>query len=163
MTIKAQAPAVAVGQRYTYRTPDGRLIPYEVTAVGVSHPHHQMPGYCRLAPDEPEWGVAYLTPEGLESSCGWARDQTAADEGVGRGEEPRPQSEGTGLVASPDAGQRQGEADCSRSSAEELECTRCGGEGDCWGGSDPLSDCPPELHPCHACGGSGRRSDQRIF
>lgn len=45
----------------------------------------------------------------------------------------------------------------------DLECTHCGGEGFCDDGSDPLGNCPDELHRCHACGGSGNRSDQRIF
>ncbi len=45
----------------------------------------------------------------------------------------------------------------------EWACTHCGGEGLCWDGSDPLGDCPDEPHPCHACDGSGRRDDQRIF
>jgi len=46
---------------------------------------------------------------------------------------------------------------------DDLECTHCGGEGLCWDGADPLGDCPDELHPCHACGGSGNRGDQTIF
>jgi DnaJ-class molecular chaperone len=46
---------------------------------------------------------------------------------------------------------------------EELDCTHCGGEGICEEGSDPLVTCPETPHRCHACGGTGRRSDQRIF
>ena len=45
----------------------------------------------------------------------------------------------------------------------ESDCTHCGGAGECCDGSDPLGDCPDESHPCHACGGSGKREDQRIF
>lgn len=45
----------------------------------------------------------------------------------------------------------------------EWACTHCGGEGTCDDGADPLWDCPDELHACHACGGSGKREDQRIF
>jgi len=45
----------------------------------------------------------------------------------------------------------------------DLDCTNCGGNGDCVDGSDPLGDCPYDPHPCHACGGSGRREDQVIF
>jgi DnaJ-class molecular chaperone len=45
----------------------------------------------------------------------------------------------------------------------ELECTHCGGEGTCDDGADPLLTCPDELHPCHACKGSGLRRDQVIF
>lgn len=39
-------------------------------------------------------------------------------------------------------------------------CSHCGGEGFCWDGSDPLGDCPDEIHDCHACYGSGRAKDQ---
>jgi len=46
---------------------------------------------------------------------------------------------------------------------ELLECTHCGGDGLCEDGSDPLGRCPEEPHRCHACGGSGNRSDQVIF
>lgn len=46
---------------------------------------------------------------------------------------------------------------------DEYWCTHCGGEGDCMDGSDPLGDCPDEPHRCHACGGSGKRSDQWLF
>lgn len=42
-------------------------------------------------------------------------------------------------------------------------CTHCGGEGHCDDGADPLGNCPDELHPCHACRGSGKRKDQVIF
>lgn len=42
-------------------------------------------------------------------------------------------------------------------------CTHCGGSGTCDDGSDPLGDCPDELHSCHACRGSGLRKDQCIF
>lgn len=46
---------------------------------------------------------------------------------------------------------------------DELDCTHCGGEGTCDDNSNPLWDCDDVPHPCHACAGSGRRSDQRIF
>lgn len=46
---------------------------------------------------------------------------------------------------------------------DEFDCTHCGGEGTCDDGSDPLGDCDDLPHPCHACGGSGRRSDQVVF
>lgn len=46
---------------------------------------------------------------------------------------------------------------------EDYDCTHCGGEGDCMDGADPLGNCPEEPHRCHACDGSGRRRDQRIF
>jgi DnaJ-class molecular chaperone len=45
----------------------------------------------------------------------------------------------------------------------ELECTHCGGEGTCDDGADPLLTCPETLHNCHACGGTGKRRDQRIW
>lgn len=45
----------------------------------------------------------------------------------------------------------------------ELECTHCNGDGTCDDGADPLADCTDELHNCHACGGSGKHRDQRIF
>lgn len=45
----------------------------------------------------------------------------------------------------------------------ELECTHCGGEGTCDANANPLWDCDDELHPCHACRGSGNRRDQTIF
>ena len=45
----------------------------------------------------------------------------------------------------------------------ELDCTHCCGEGTCDDNTDPLWDCDDNLHPCHACGGSGLRRDQRIF
>lgn len=45
----------------------------------------------------------------------------------------------------------------------EWECTHCNGEGLCWDGADPLGDCLDEPHRCHACGGSGKREDQRVF
>jgi DnaJ-class molecular chaperone len=44
-----------------------------------------------------------------------------------------------------------------------LTCTHCGGEGTCDANADPLWDCGYVDHPCHACGGSGERRDQRIF
>ena len=43
----------------------------------------------------------------------------------------------------------------------ELECTHCGGEGTCDDGCDPLWY--DDVHKCHACNGSGRRRDQRIW
>lgn len=48
---------------------------------------------------------------------------------------------------------------------DEYDCTRCDGEGACQDDVDPigLDDCEPVPHPCHACGGSGRRSDQVVF
>jgi DnaJ-class molecular chaperone len=46
---------------------------------------------------------------------------------------------------------------------DELECTHCGGEGTCDANANPLWDCDDVDHPCHACGGSGNRRDQRIF
>lgn len=45
----------------------------------------------------------------------------------------------------------------------ELECTICCGEGTCDDNADPLWDCDDILHPCHACGGSGKRRDQRYW
>jgi len=45
----------------------------------------------------------------------------------------------------------------------DLECTWCGGDGLCDDNSDPLWDCDDNPHACHACGGSGRRKDQRVF
>ena len=45
----------------------------------------------------------------------------------------------------------------------EWYCTHCNGDGMCYDGSDPLGDCPDEIHPCHACNGSGRRKDQWLF
>ncbi len=44
-----------------------------------------------------------------------------------------------------------------------LRCTHCAGEGDCDANLNPLWDCDDNPHPCHACGGSGERRDQRIF
>jgi hypothetical protein len=40
------------------------------------------------------------------------------------------------------------------------DCTACAGEGDgeC---PDPLGCCGIDI--CHACGGTGRRDDQRVF
>lgn len=46
---------------------------------------------------------------------------------------------------------------------DDLACTWCNGEGDCYDGSDPLGDCPDWIHPCHACRGTGRRKDQTVF
>lgn len=46
---------------------------------------------------------------------------------------------------------------------EDFECTWCGGRGVCTDGADPLDTCPDEAHRCHACGGSGKRSDQTLF
>ena len=45
----------------------------------------------------------------------------------------------------------------------EWDCTHCCGEGTCDDNSDPLGNCGDDLHPCHACGGSGLRKDQRVF
>lgn len=45
----------------------------------------------------------------------------------------------------------------------DLDCTHCGGDGTCDDNADPLWDCDDQPHPCHACGGTGRRRDQRIF
>lgn len=45
----------------------------------------------------------------------------------------------------------------------EWDCTHCHGEGTCDDGADPLGNCPDTGHRCHACGGTGNRSDQRIF
>ena len=45
----------------------------------------------------------------------------------------------------------------------EYDCTHCGGSGECDANADPLWDCDDNPHPCHACGGTGNRSDQRIF
>jgi hypothetical protein len=42
-------------------------------------------------------------------------------------------------------------------------CTHCCGDGVCYDGADPLGDCPDDIHPCHACYGSGRRKDQWLF
>lgn len=44
----------------------------------------------------------------------------------------------------------------------ELECTVCCGAGDCDANADPLWDCDDNLHPCHACGGSGKRRDRIV-
>lgn len=46
---------------------------------------------------------------------------------------------------------------------DDWDCTHCGGDGICMDNSDPLWDCDHMPHSCHACGGTGRRSDQRIF
>ena len=46
---------------------------------------------------------------------------------------------------------------------DSLDCTHCGGSGECDANADPLWDCDDRLHPCHACGGSGKRRDQTIF
>jgi DnaJ-class molecular chaperone len=46
---------------------------------------------------------------------------------------------------------------------DQDDCTHCNGEGTCDDNADPLWDCDDNPHPCHACGGSGRRRDQRIF
>lgn len=46
---------------------------------------------------------------------------------------------------------------------DDLDCTHCGGEGDCDANANPLWDCDDQFHPCHACGGSGKRRDQTIF
>jgi DnaJ-class molecular chaperone len=46
---------------------------------------------------------------------------------------------------------------------QEWDCTHCAGEGTCDDNANPLWDCDDQLHPCHACGGSGKCSDQRIF
>lgn len=57
--------------------------------------------------------------------------------------------------------------DCARLAEDDGEydvgCSHCGGEGLCYDGSDPLGNCPDEMHDCHACGGSGRGKDQVIF
>ena len=45
----------------------------------------------------------------------------------------------------------------------ELECTICGGDGTCDDNADPLWDCDDNVHLCHACGGSGKRRDQRYW
>lgn len=44
-----------------------------------------------------------------------------------------------------------------------LTCTHCSGEGTCDDNANPSWDCDENPHPCHACGGSGDRHDQRIF
>jgi DnaJ-class molecular chaperone len=54
-------------------------------------------------------------------------------------------------------------SDYDEDSDDDLECTHCGGSGDCHDGADPLGNCPDQVHPCHACGGSGGREDQAIF
>lgn len=46
---------------------------------------------------------------------------------------------------------------------DDTACTHCGGEGLCMDGADPLGNCPDEAHRCHACGGSGRGSDQTLW
>lgn len=46
---------------------------------------------------------------------------------------------------------------------DNLECTHCGGDGECDDGADPLLTCPCEPHTCHACNGSGKRRDQVIL
>jgi hypothetical protein len=50
---------------------------------------------------------------------------------------------------------------------EDLECTKCGGEGCFWGaeaiGFDPVNDDPDALYDCAACGGTGHRKDQTIW
>ncbi len=46
---------------------------------------------------------------------------------------------------------------------DDFDCTHCGGEGLCCDGADPLGNCPDDAHRCHACGGSGSRSDQTLF
>jgi hypothetical protein len=45
----------------------------------------------------------------------------------------------------------------------ELDCTHCGGDGECDANADPLWDCDDIPHPCHGCGGSGLRRDQTVF
>jgi hypothetical protein len=63
----------------------------------------------------------------------------------------------------PDCGFDPQNCDCDEIDIDLLDCTHCGGSGDCAAGADPLWDCPEEFHACHACGGSGKRRDQRIF
>lgn len=46
---------------------------------------------------------------------------------------------------------------------QEWHCTHCGGEGTCEDNANPLWDCDDNPHPCHSCGGSGKREDQRVF
>lgn len=46
---------------------------------------------------------------------------------------------------------------------DDWDCTHCCGDGTCDANSNPLENCDENAHPCHACGGSGKRSDQRIF
>jgi hypothetical protein len=84
MTIRAQAPA--------------DTITCPRCGMTSTNPNDIAEGYCANCHD-------WTQPRRRPGNC--------AGEGVGRGEEPRPQSEGTGPVASPGAGQRQGEADCS--------------------------------------------------
>lgn len=43
---------------------------------------------------------------------------------------------------------------------DNLDCTHCGGTGECDDNANPLWDCDDLPHACHACGGTGNRSDQ---
>ena len=63
----------------------------------------------------------------------------------------------------PDCGFNPQNCDCDEFDIDLLDCTHCGGEGDCDANANPLWDCDDQFHPCHACGGSGKRRDQRIF
>lgn len=63
----------------------------------------------------------------------------------------------------PECGYDETNCDCGEYE-DDWDCTHCCGDGICnevpdWiGGS-----CPLESHYCHACRGTGRRSDQVIF
>lgn len=63
----------------------------------------------------------------------------------------------------PDCGYDDYNCRCDDGFDDDWDCSHCGGDGTCMDNSDPLWDCDHMPHACHACGGSGKRSDQRIF
>lgn len=64
----------------------------------------------------------------------------------------------------PDCGCDELNCRCDEAFEDEWDCTHCAGDGICDEGADWIGgSCPLEAHACHACHGTGRRSDQRIF
>jgi DnaJ-class molecular chaperone len=63
----------------------------------------------------------------------------------------------------PDCGWSEQECRCYDDPDDDWDCTICGGDGTCDANADPLWDCDEVDHPCHACGGTGKRSAQRYM
>ena len=65
---------------------------------------------------------------------------------------PRPRMQEIGLPPCDDDGEYED---------DDAACTHCGGEGTCEQGCDP--GWYDDIHPCHACSGTGNRRDQVIW
>lgn len=61
----------------------------------------------------------------------------------------------------PDCGWFLSDCQCYEHPDDDGPCSHCGGEGDCACGMDPLWY--DEIHPCHACNGTGNARDQVIW